>query len=84
MEARHLIGSASFGPETLKVIIQAFDDAWNSVAADFGTNPLAIEAARLKLANVILAIAQSDATNPEQIKRAALQVMAKDSRTGAN
>jgi hypothetical protein len=84
MEARHLIGSASFGPETLKGIIQAFDDAWNCLAADFGTNPLAIEAARLKLANVILAIAQNDASNPAQIKRAALQVMAKDTRTGAS
>jgi len=66
-----------------KGIIQAFDDAWNSIAPDFGGNPLAIEAARLKLANVILAIAQNDRSNPEQIKRAALQIMAKDDRTGA-
>lgn len=83
MKARHLLGSSSFGPEALKGITQAFDDAWNSIAPDFGGNPLAIEAARLKLANVILAIAQNDRSNPEQIKRAALQIMAKDDRTGA-
>ena len=84
MRARHLIGGASFGPEALKGITQAFDDAWNSIAADFGNNPLAIEAARLKLANVILAIAHDDRADPEEIKRAALQVMAKDARTGAS
>jgi hypothetical protein len=83
MKARHLFGSASFGPETLKVITQAFDDAWNSIAANFGNNPLAIEAARLKLANIILAIAQNEGGDPGQLKRAALDVMAKDVRTGA-
>jgi hypothetical protein len=83
MKARHLVGSASFGPETLKVILQAFDDASNSIAPDIGGNPLAIEAARLRLAKVILAIAQEDRSNPEQLKLAALTLMAKDARTGA-
>ena len=84
MEARHLTGSTSFGPETLKCITQAFDDAWRSIAPDFGDNPLAIEAARLRLANVILAVAQDDRSSPAQIRRAALQIMAKDARTGAS
>jgi hypothetical protein len=59
------------------------DDAWRSIAPDFGDNPLAIEAARLRLANVILSVAQDDRRNPALIKRAALQIMAKDARTGA-
>jgi hypothetical protein len=84
MDARHLVGSASFGPETLKGLTQAFDDAWNSIAVGFGNNQLAIEAARLKLANVILAIAHDGGTDPDQIKRAALQIMAADARTGAS
>jgi hypothetical protein len=67
----------------LKGITQAFDDAWNSIAANIGNNPLAIEAARLKLANIILAIAQTEGGDPEQIKGAALDLMAKDVRTGA-
>jgi len=83
MKARGLIGGASFGPEALKAITQAFDDAWNSIPPDIGGNPLAIEAARLKHANVILAIAQKDRSNPEQLKLAALTLMAKDARTGA-
>jgi len=67
MKARHLLGSSSFGPEALKGITQAFDDAWNSIAAKIGNNPLAIEAARLKLANIILAIAQNEGGDPEQL-----------------
>jgi hypothetical protein len=31
----------------------------------------------------ILAIAQNDSSNPEQLRRAALQVMAENARTGA-
>jgi hypothetical protein len=83
MKARHLIGSSSFGPEALKGITQAFDDAWNVIAADVGKNPLAIEAARLKLANIILALVQNHGGDPEQLKRTALELMAKDVRTGA-
>jgi hypothetical protein len=67
----------------LKGITQAFDGAWNSIAANFGNNPLAIEAARLKLANIILAIAQNEGGDPELLKQAALDLMAKDARTGA-
>lgn len=83
MTTRQLIGSSSFGPEALKGITQAFDGAWNSIAADVGNNPLAIQAARLKLANIILAIAQNEGGDPEQLKQAALDHMAKDTRTGA-
>jgi hypothetical protein len=83
MKARHLIGSSSFGPEALKGITQAFDDAWKSISANFGDNPLAIEAARLKLANIILALAQNEGGDPDQLKRGALELIAKDARTGA-
>jgi hypothetical protein len=80
MKARQ---STSFGPEALKGMTQAFDDAWNSIGANFSNNPLAIEATRLKLANIILAIAQNDSSDPQHIKNAALQIMAEDARTGA-
>jgi hypothetical protein len=35
MNAGELIDQASFGPDALKVINQAFDDAWSERAADF-------------------------------------------------
>jgi hypothetical protein len=35
MKARQLIDNASFGPAALKVIGQAFDEAWVAIAANF-------------------------------------------------
>ena len=56
MKARELIRNASYGPEHLKALFTAFDQAWESMAGDVGTNPLAVEAARLKLAGIILSL----------------------------
>jgi hypothetical protein len=77
LKARELIDSAAFGPDTLKVIGQAFDEAWDSVAGNFEENPLAIQAARLKLANAILAEAKANPHDDvETLKNAALQAVA--------
>jgi hypothetical protein len=80
MKARQLVDSGSFGPETLKVARQAFDDAWSSVAGHFGTDPGAIEAARLKLANAILALCHEEMGDPVALKKAALGVLAREFR----
>jgi hypothetical protein len=61
MKARNLLRGAAYGPERLKEIYQAFDEAWKAIEPLVEENPLAREAARLKLANMILAVAQSDA-----------------------
>jgi len=87
MKARQLINGASYGPDELKIIFQAFDDAWDSIAANFGDNPLVIEAAPVKLANIILSFPHNDSADAEQIKNSALQIMAltyKDPSTGAS
>jgi hypothetical protein len=83
MEARLLIAKASYGPESLKVLFQAFDLAWEEIANDFGDNTLAIQSARLKLANAILTAVGDGRNDPEQIKNAALETMARNARTGA-
>ena len=77
-KARQLIGSASFGP---KVLFSAFDGAWAHLAPTHSANPLVIEATRLKLANVILSLAQPDSKDADQIKTAALRIMAIDDAT---
>ena len=74
MKARELIRNASYGPEQLKVLFTAFDQAWESMAADVGTEPVAVEAARLKLANVILRLGDQ-AKDPDWLENAALQIM---------
>jgi hypothetical protein len=79
MEARRLIDSASFGPDTLKAIGQAFDEAWADIEGNFACDQLR-EAARLKLATAILSVASDDSCDVQALKKAGLEVMAKDYR----
>jgi hypothetical protein len=74
--ARQLVGGASYAPDTLKIIFSAFDGAWESIAGNFGDDPLAIEAARLKLASIILSFPHNEIRTAQQIKNASLQIMA--------
>ena len=78
MKARQLIANASYGPDTLKVIFKAFDDAWEAIASKFVGDPLRRDAARLKLANVILSLANDNSKDADQLKAAALRVIALD------
>jgi hypothetical protein len=76
MEGRKLFDGAAFGPDTLKVMGQAFDDAWSSIAGNFGEDQ--VSAARLKLANIILAIATEDSRDVAALTTMALRQMARD------
>ena len=75
MKARNLIDRASFGPDQLKIIGQAFDGVWAQIAPSVGTRPNAIEAARLKLANTVLGLAKNGILNAEQLTSDALAAM---------
>ena len=80
MQARALIENASFGPDALKAMGQAFDAAWAEIAANFGDDPDRVEVARFKLANALLSVADDDSRDLKVLQRAALQAMAKDYR----
>jgi hypothetical protein len=84
MKARQLIDGTSYGPDALKALGQAFDEAWASIAGNFGDEPLDMEQARLKLAKALLSVASEDSRNVEVLKKAALQVMALDYRRRAD
>ena len=43
MGSRQLIEGAAYGPEALKVIGQAFDEAWLDIAGNFGDDPPNVE-----------------------------------------
>ena len=73
MEARGLIEGASYGPEALKAIGRAFDEAWASIAGNFSDDQIA--AARLRLANALLAVAKDNSRDVEVMKRGALDKM---------
>jgi hypothetical protein len=75
MKARELIRNASYGPDHLKVLFTAFDQAWETIAGDVGTtDPLAVEAARLKLADIILKLGR-EAKDADWLRDAALESM---------
>jgi hypothetical protein len=76
MKARQLMDGASYGPDALKVIGKAFDEAWQSVEGNFGNDPHDIERARLRLATALLSVASEDSRDAEALKRGALQAMA--------
>jgi hypothetical protein len=76
MKASQLIDSASFGPDVLKVIGQAFDAAWRDIAGNFGDDPRDIELARLRLANALLSVACEESRDVEALKNRALEAMA--------
>jgi hypothetical protein len=70
MKARRLIDGASFGPETLKAVGEAFDNG------NFGGDAQSVEAARLKLAQAILSIADDSSRDVETLKNGGLQAIA--------
>jgi len=73
MKARQLINSASFGPNALKVIGQAFDAAWQEVEPGVSKRPEALEAARLSLASIVLSLARDDTRDPVPLKNEAVR-----------
>ena len=80
MKARKLIEGATYGPETLKVIGKAFDDAWSEIGSHFTPNGLQAQSMRLKLARAVLSVARDDSRDPVELKNAALQIMAMNFR----
>jgi hypothetical protein len=74
--ARELIDQSTYGPEALKILYQAFDEAWEAMAAMYTDDPDRAEIARLKLANAILSFPVDEIKDAEQIKQSSLQIMA--------
>jgi hypothetical protein len=73
MKARQRIGKASYGPDDLKVLFQAFDDAWDVVAPSISCRASAVEAARLTLADIILSLAGRNVRDAKALTEAAIQ-----------
>ena len=76
MRARRLIDGASYGPEALEAIGQAFEEAWRTIAGNFGDDPRDIEKARVRLANAVLSVACEESRDVEALKIGALEAMA--------
>ena len=81
MKARRLIEGASYHPDTLKVMGEAFDQAWAEIAGNFYASPAEIEAARTKLAEAVLSVAHDGVSDVEALRTGALEAMAKSYRS---
>ena len=75
MKARQLVASGSYDPDQLKALGQAFDDAWARIAPSVSQRPKAIEAKRLKLADIVLSLARTGNFDPRWLADTAVQLM---------
>jgi hypothetical protein len=73
MEARRLIEGAAYGPDELKAICQAFDEAWARLAPRCGDDQAAIKAGRMKLANIVLSLARAGSVDAAGLRDTALE-----------
>jgi hypothetical protein len=75
MKARALLMSAAFDHRTLSVLYKAFDAAWEQIA-QVSQRGEAIESARMKLAEIVLRLAQNGGKHDTQaLTDAAVQAM---------
>jgi hypothetical protein len=65
MKARIMLDNATLGPDALKIAGEAFDGAWQEIAARYDTN--AMEEARERLAKLVLSL-MSDTQDPTEIR----------------
>ena len=75
MEAQRLLDAAPFEPDIVKVLNQAFEKAWASIAPTIATNRASD--IRVSLAHAIIAHAAAGGHDPESLKAAALEAVKK-------
>lgn len=73
MDPHRIIQGAAFGPEVLKVVAQAYDQAWAAVANKFMPNEH--EQARADLAEAVMNVARDDSADVERVRDAGLRAM---------
>jgi hypothetical protein len=74
-DPRPLIDNASFGPDALKAIGEAYDTAWLEIAANYSNVVAERESARVKLATALLSVTSEGSRNPQALKTAAIERM---------
>jgi hypothetical protein len=74
MKARQLIEGAVFDPQQLKAISKAFDDAWEQIAPQVSQRPEAVEAARMKLASLMLTLVKNGSKDFDKLADLAVKL----------
>ena len=76
MKAAKILAGSTYGPERLRIVSKAFDEAWANIATHFSGNEDRALAARERLAHAVLIAATEGSQESEPIKDMALQIMA--------
>ena len=74
MQPREIARPTSFGPDDLKVIFKAYDDAWREIAPKIGTDPVDVESARMALATIVLGLGDAYVIEPDRLRTVAVAV----------
>ncbi len=74
-ESCRLIAEAAFDPAQLNAIKKAFDDAWEQIGPNVSSRAEAVEAGRLRLANIVLSVAKRGILEPRHLTDEALRLM---------
>jgi hypothetical protein len=77
MHGRLRTSGASYGPDTVKAMLAAFDEAWAAVRFHFHECPESFEASRMRLADAILAAAANGSPDVGRLKHAGLMSIAR-------
>ena len=67
--------ATSYDPETLRVLTDAFDEAWMYIQAMLGNKPLDTTAMRSAVAKHIMAAAENGERDPARLKLIALKAI---------
>jgi hypothetical protein len=82
MQPRETARATSFGPDDLRKIFAAYDDAWNEIAPMIGTEPAAVESARSELATIVLGLGSANVLRPDRLSTTAVAVFCSKHRIG--
>ena len=72
MKAKVYLSTACCDARTRDVLLKAFDEAWTQIEHSVSQHPRAAEAARMKLAEILLRLAKNGCRDPSGISRAAV------------
>jgi len=74
MQPRQIARPTSFGPDELKLVFRAYDDAWSEIVSKINSDPVALEWARMSLATIVLGLANAEQSGPNGLRALAVAV----------
>jgi hypothetical protein len=75
MEAAPMFQGTTYDPETLRVLLRAYDEAWIDIRCMLGPTPLDAAALRSSLAKRITTAADKGERDPRRLKLIALSAI---------